>query len=101
MIATICTCNPGVSHQRITETDAAKIRRIRKSSLELAKQWRLEALYADCVVEEGLKAQARCAEYTAYQCLLRLRELRMPPELVAAKEAALARLRFNAREWRD
>ena len=88
MIVTICTCNPGVSHQRITETDAAKIRRVRKSSLELAKQWRLEALYADCVVEEeGLKAQARCAEYTAYQCLLRLRELRMPPELVAMRRS--------------
>jgi hypothetical protein len=69
MKVTICNCNPGVSHQRITDTDAAKIRRLRKHTLEQARWWEK---YGD----ETDKQYAICARYTAYQCLLRLRELR-------------------------
>jgi hypothetical protein len=70
----ICNCNPGISHQPITDTDAAKIRRVRRDCLEDAVRW-------DKCETRGDTLAAICARYTAYQCLVRLRELRNSMEV--------------------
>lgn len=62
----VCDCNP-VAHDCVMSKDTSLLRRVRKDSLERAKRWRIE----------GDDKTAICAEYTAHQCLERLRELRV------------------------
>lgn len=63
----VCNCNPGVSHQPMTSTDAEKIRRVRKDSLATADRWERQGEDARQII---------CARYTAHLCLVRLRELK-------------------------
>lgn len=64
----VCNCNPGIAHQPIVSTDTRLLWRVRKDALERADRWERERGMGDRSVV--------CARYGAYQCLLRLRELK-------------------------
>lgn len=58
-----CTCSP---HYPITSTNAKLIRRVRKDSLDRAKQ---------LANDPAETLTVRCILWNAHQCLVRLREL--------------------------
>jgi hypothetical protein len=68
---TPCTC--GGRHV-VSDTDAQRIRRVRRHSLELAERWK----------DDPESEPAReCILWTAHCCLMRLRELRAQQQLLA------------------